>query len=149
MNLEIILLIINTVSTWFMTGLIWFVQIVHYPLFDGVGVEQFQTYAERHRQLTTMVVAAPMIVEIITAFLLAVVWKRSDGSLLWIGFGLVLAIWICTACFSIPCHAKLCGTGFDARTYHFLVGSNWIRTLLWTSRALLLAFVIYKQLTNP
>jgi hypothetical protein len=29
------ILILNACLTWFMTGLIWFVQIVHYPLFDA------------------------------------------------------------------------------------------------------------------
>lgn len=146
MKLELILLVINAGSTWFMTGLIWFVQIVHYPLFAAVGLEQFPAYAERHRQLTSLVVAGPMLTEIITALLLAVLWKRSDSLLLWGCFALVFAIWICTLCFSIPCHEKLCSTGFSSTTHQYLVTSNWLRTIFWTIRALLLAFIIYKQL---
>ncbi|MCK6525129.1 hypothetical protein L6R49_27300, partial [Myxococcota bacterium] len=32
-----LLLLIHAAATWFMVGLIWFVQIVHYPLFSAVG----------------------------------------------------------------------------------------------------------------
>lgn len=148
MQLEILLLMVNAAATWFMTGLIWFVQIVHYPLFDGVSSESFLTYVERHRQLTSLVVAGPMIVEITTAMLLALTWKHSDSALLWIGFALVVGIWICTACCSIPCHGKLCSLGFSEPTHQWLVNSNWIRTFLWTARAGLLGYVIYKLLIN-
>ena len=148
MNIDIILLILNAAATWFMTGLIWFVQIVHYPLFDSVGVQGFQSYAEKHRQLTSLVVAMPMITEIFSAFLLAILWKRSDSWLLWLCFAMVVGIWISTACCSIPCHAKLCGIGYSASTHHWLVLSNWLRTALWTTRSIVLALVIYKTVSN-
>lgn len=148
LNLDILLLIINTAATWFMTGLIWFVQIVHYPLFDSVGTNAFQAYAERHRQLTTLVVFSPMVIEICTAALLAMTWRRPDGWLLWICFAMVIGIWVSTALCSIPCHAKLCGTGYSEVTHHWLVTSNWIRTLLWTGRAIILGNVIFKLLAQ-
>jgi hypothetical protein len=50
-------------TSWFMTGLIWFVQIVHYPLFANVGTEQSKTYAQLHCDLTGAVVVVPMIVQ--------------------------------------------------------------------------------------
>lgn len=142
------LLLLNTAIAWFMTGLIWFVQIVHYPLFDSVGTAAFQAYAERHRQLTTLVVFSPMVVEICTAALLAITWKRADGWLLWLCFALVIGIWISTALCSIPCHAKLCGTGYSQATHHWLVLSNWVRTLLWSARALILGSIICKILAQ-
>lgn len=143
------LLIMNAVVTWFMTGLIWFVQIVHYPLFDSVGSLEFQSYAVRHRHLTTMVVALPMITEITTALLLVILWKRSDAMLLWVCFALVMAIWICTAFGSVACHEKLCTSGFSATTHRWLLTSNWLRTILWTMRSLILAYIIYKQVAKP
>lgn len=148
MQIEVFLLIVNAAATWFMTGLIWFVQIVHYPLFDGVGAESFLNYVEKHRELTSIVVAGPMVIEITTAMLLALTWKHSDSTLLWIAFVLVVGIWICTACCSIPCHGKLCSLGYSAPTHHWLVTSNWIRTVLWTARAAMLGFVIYKLVSK-
>ena len=55
---------INIASTWFMVGLIWFVQIVHYPLFGYVGSKEFETFHEHHKILITPVVGFVMIVEI-------------------------------------------------------------------------------------
>ena len=46
---------INIASTWFMIGLIWFVQIVHYPLFVYVGSKEFRTFHENHKILITPV----------------------------------------------------------------------------------------------
>ena len=34
------LLPVHIAVTWYMTGVIWFVQLVHYPLMDGVGRER-------------------------------------------------------------------------------------------------------------
>ncbi len=147
LNIEIILLILNAATSWFMTGLIWFVQIVHYPLFNSVGAQEFQAYAEKHRQLTSLVVVIPMITELCTALLVAILWKRSDSWLLWLCFALAVGIWLSTACCSIPCHAKLCSTGYSASTHHWLVLSNWLRTVLWTTRSIVLALLIYKLLS--
>ncbi len=62
-----LLLVLNLFSTVFMTGLIWFVQLVHYPLFDHVADGQFTPYHRQHTRRTTRVVAGPMLVEAITA----------------------------------------------------------------------------------
>ena len=34
---DVLLLLLHAAATLFMTGLIWFVQVVHYPLFARVG----------------------------------------------------------------------------------------------------------------
>ena len=70
-----VLLIANLISTWYMVGLIWMVQIVHYPLFGKVGPDQFVGYQISHQSLTTLVVGPPMLVEIVTATWL--VWSLS------------------------------------------------------------------------
>lgn len=130
-------LLLNIVSTLFMTGVIWFVQVVHYPLFNGVGLEGFETYETRHSNLTTFVVIVPMVVELITAALL--VWKRPtllNSWEVWLGLGLVGIIWLSTAFLQVPQHSKL-ALGFDAAAHGLLVSSNWLRTVAWTLRSAL------------
>ena len=61
---------LNLVSTWYMVGLIWMVQIVHYNMFDRVGQDQFARYEADHNRLITPIVGVPMLVEIATACLL-------------------------------------------------------------------------------
>jgi hypothetical protein len=55
-----------------MAGLSWFVGVVHYPLFTGVGAAGWRTYHRRHSDRTTAVVLAPMVAELLTAAAIAV-----------------------------------------------------------------------------
>lgn len=121
-----------------MTGVIWFVQVVHYPLFDGVGLEGFKLYETRHSNLTTFVVLVPMVTELVTAVLL--VWRRPGFAAAWelyLGLGLVIIIWLSTALLQVPQHSKL-AFGFDASAHGFLVSSNWVRTVAWSLRSALI-----------
>ena len=60
-----IVLFTQVFATVFMVGLIWFVQIVHYPLYANVGREQFPEYEALHNRLTTWVVGPAMLLEMV------------------------------------------------------------------------------------
>lgn len=127
-------LLANVAATLFMVGAIWFVQVVHYPLFEKVGAADFAVYSEAHSRLTGFVVGPPMLVELATAILL--LFFRPPGvpvSILWLGLGLVVAIWLSTAFLQVPRHTAL-GLGFDGEAHSFLVVSNWVRTFAWSLR---------------
>ena len=136
------LLLANAAATWFLTGLVWFVQVVHYPLFARVGEEGYAQYQAAHQARTTWVVAPPMLVELSTAFLLA--WRpppRLSAGWLWAGFGLVVLLWLSTALLQVPAHQRL-AAGFEREAWMRLVTSNWLRTAAWTARSLLAAWMI-------
>lgn len=114
-----------------MTGLIWFVQVVHYPLFGAVGAEAFTRYHALHTTRTTLVVAPLMLTE--AACALWLVWAR-PGPAAWIGAALVAVVWLATFGLSVPRHEVLSG-GFDSGAAEALVATNWVRTLAWTARA--------------
>jgi hypothetical protein len=129
-----LVLLANLAATMFMVGVIWFVQIVHYPLFGEVGEPNFAAYSEAHSRLTTFVVAPAMLVELATAALLVFLRPPGvPGFVLWIGVGLVAVVWVSTAFLQVPRHATL-GLGFDEGAYEFLVASNWVRTAAWSLR---------------
>lgn len=132
-----------------MVGLIWLIQIVHYPLFASVGVEQFSEYSERHQFLITFIVGPVMAAELITAIVLAF-YPVFPGVGLWfrIGLGLLVVIWVSTALIQVPQHGKLTG-GFDLATVQALVRGNWIRTIAWTLRGLILLVVLGKLIAVP
>jgi hypothetical protein len=140
------LLIVNAAVTWFLVGLIWVVQVVHYPLFARVGDDAWQDYHSAHARLITYVVAPVMFVEILTAVMLALTWRSPDGSstqvLLWTGVALVFAVWISTAFVQVPLHQRL-GSGLDAGLVRQLVLGNWVRTIAWSARGLLMAYLLY------
>ena len=48
---------VHAAATLFMAGVIWFVQVVHYPLLDGVGTDGSAAYQKRHSRLTTWAVS--------------------------------------------------------------------------------------------
>lgn len=125
-----------------MTGLIWFVQVVHYPLFKSVGKDNFINYEASHSFLTTMVVGPPMLVEIFTAFALIFYPISSlKSNMSYLLFFMVVLIWISTALLQVPQHSIL-GSGFDENAYNKLVYTNWIRTILWTLRSIILCTLI-------
>ncbi|MCX6613692.1 MAG: hypothetical protein NTW74_22960, partial [Acidobacteria bacterium] len=75
------LLKINLACSLYMTGLIWFVQIVHYPLFERIGTENFALYEERHQKLTTSVVAPAMLLELVASIVLVVLTSNPSPAL--------------------------------------------------------------------
>ena len=53
-----LVLCLNLISTWYMVGLIWLVQCVHYPLFAKVSAENYVQYQQLHERYITPVVGA-------------------------------------------------------------------------------------------
>lgn len=131
------ILLAHVASTWAMFGLIWFVQIVHYPLFDGVGDNEFPSYEKRHCRLTTWVVAPLMLTELATAIWLCLVRSSGQSSVLtWLGLGLVVLIWISTAVLQVPAHDNL-SEAFSSDQHTRLVATNWLRTVAWSLRGVI------------
>jgi hypothetical protein len=126
----------HAAATGVMTGLIWFVQVVHYPLLARVGAAYFVEYEEAHVRRTTWVVAPAMLVEAATATVLPFVSPTQPGrALAWSGLALLAAVWMSTALLQVPCHRKL-AHGFDPDVARRLVATNWIRTVCWSLRLL-------------
>ena len=136
------LLILNLLATWFMVGLIWMVQIVHYPLFAKVRADSFVAYQSSHQRLTSFVVGPPMLLEAFTSILMCWYPPAGCGMLLILaGIALVLILWLSTASLQIPCHMKL-EQGFDAAVHQKLVNSNWLRTVAWSTRGVLVTWML-------
>ena len=140
-----LILLAQVFSTLFMVGLIWFVQIVHYPLYANVGREQFPEYEALHNRLTTWVVGPAMLIEMVTAAMLLKYSHHASSSLAWTGLGLVIVIWVSTAALSVPAHDVLTA-GFSEGAYRKLVNTNWIRTVAWTARGVVLMVITYRNL---
>jgi hypothetical protein len=126
-----------------MVGVIWFVQIVHYPLMGLVGGSGFVAYSEAHSRLTSYVVGPPMLAEAVTAALLLVSRPPTVSFLAALtGAVLVAVIWLSTALLQVPRHTAL-GEGFYSREHRAVVATNWLRTLAWTARGALVMWMVY------
>ena len=137
-----ILLLIHAGATLAMVGLIWFVQVVHYPLFDLASERRFLRFAAEHQRRTSLVVVPLMLAEAGTALALLVAPPSGLGrGPLWVGLLLLVLIWLSTALLQIPLHRRL-SSGRDGPAIRRLVAGNWLRTTAWTARgALVLAMV--------
>ena len=125
----------HAASTSMMAGLIWFVQIVHYPLLARVPGEGFVAYLAGHQRRVTLVVAPTMLIELASAVLLVGAsmsgivsgWAAGSGAVL---IGLA---WCSTFLIQVPLHARL-SRGKNERLIRILVLTNWLRTLTWSAR---------------
>ncbi len=125
------LLLANAAATLFMTGVGWFVQVVHYPLFGSVGADEFSAYHDAHSRLVTRVVLLPMTVELVTSAWLVLDRPAGVGSAaVWAGLVLAVVTWASTALVQVPQHRALSPAGVRA-----LVARNWPRTLAWTAHS--------------
>ncbi len=144
-----LLLLLQLLSTLAMFGLIWFVQVVHYPLFLQVGAAQFPAYEAAHANRTTYIVAPLMLLELATAALLLLPGLRPamiSTWQAWAGAALVAVIWFSTAFLQVPLHNRL-QLGYSADVISKLVATNWIRTIAWSVRAMLVLHWVYLSKT--
>lgn len=128
--------LLHLLATLTMFGAIWIVQVVHYPLFSGVGAGGWAAYEAAHQSRITLVVGPAMLVELVTA-----VWLVLDRPAVFPAWavvgGLVLVgvLWASTALVQVPLHTALSRGGFDAEVHARLVATNWVRTAAWSLRA--------------
>ncbi len=136
----------NLLVTGFLTGLIWYVQIVHYPLLAQIGVGEFARYHAAHSTLTTRVVALPMLLELgLSGALLLYRPVGLAPAFAWAGFALAMAVWLCTFFVSVPLHSQL-GAGHDVAVIGRLVATNWLRVVAWSAHLALLGWALVRVL---
>lgn len=135
------ILLVNLISAGLMTGLIWFVQIIHYPLMAHVSPENFPTYHQKHVRLAGFLIAPIMLTELIAALLFSFVYESDWLSLIsLVNLMSVAVIWLSTFGLQVPLHSKLAITR-DSLVIKQLVCTNWLRTLAWSFRFCLFALI--------
>jgi hypothetical protein len=143
-----LVLAVHCLATVAMTGLVWFVQVVHYPLFAEVSRTEFASYELQHVRRTTWLVAPLMLTEAGSALLLAF-WPggMAPRGMILAGLTLLLVAWLSTFLLQVPCHNQL-RTSYSEAAVHRLVRSNWIRTVAWTLRSLLAVGLLLAHTTG-
>lgn len=128
-------LALQIAATLFMAGVIWIVQLVHYPLFARVGAAAFAAYEVEHRTRISLVVMPAMLLEVATAAWIAAAPPASVPA--WsarLALALLVLVWLSTFFLQVPLHDRL-SRSFDAAAIASLVRGNWIRTAAWSARA--------------
>jgi hypothetical protein len=126
----------HLIFTSIMTGVIWVIQIVHYPSFHFIEKELYTAFQKFHMNKISIIVIPIMLAELITGMMLFLD-KSSKSPFLIISFVILVLIWLITGVFFSKAHNELM-TGYQELVVNQLVVMNWIRTSLWTLRLLLL-----------
>jgi len=123
-----------------MTGLCWFVQIAHYPLFRKINEAEFPEY-ERKNVLTTAFVSVPiMAIELSTVLILL----YHEPNLFWcVNLLLIAIIALSTLVFQAPIHLILMQSTFTELITK-VIRTNWIRTISWSIRSIMLFYLLYQ-----
>jgi hypothetical protein len=133
------LLVLHAAATWAMTGLIWFVQLVHYPSYRDMAEKGFTGFQTRSTARTGFIVGPLIFTELGTAACL--LWKPPSGiglPWLWLGAALIAVNLASTLLVQVPLHVRL-REKHDVLLVERLIRANWVRTLAWSIRAVLVA----------
>jgi hypothetical protein len=125
-----------------LTGIIWLVQVVIYPQFLNVGAAEFSRYHFRHKLGITMIIVPLMLIEMGLACL-AVWWFRQSSIALLslVATLMTVGVWASTAFIQVPLHQALERERSES-TICRLTNTNWIRTVLWSVRLVLLTWAM-------
>ena len=125
---------INFISTSFMVGVIWVIQLLHYPSFHFINDQKYVEFQHFHMKRISFIVIPAMLVELASGLLLAYFF-RSSLTIILLAF--LLGIWGITFIFFTNIHQKLTN-GYDHSVVDRLIQINWSRTALWSLRLIIL-----------
>ena len=129
---------VHLIFTAIMVGVIWLVQVVHYPSFNFIDKKFYSDFQNFHIKRISFIVIPVMLLELVSGLILIYLDNRHSTPSL-ISFGILILIWIITGLFFAKAHQDLTA-GYDREIVKKIIKLNWIRTLLWSIRLILLLF---------
>jgi hypothetical protein len=129
--------------TFAMTGLIWLIQMVNYPLMSLVPPDDFPAYEASHCRRISPVVLPLMTGELVTSGWLTFRPIATVESELLVGAILTFLLWASTFLIQVPLHHQL-EKAFNPQAWKRLVLTNWIRTTLWSVRSILMGWIVWQ-----
>ena len=126
---------IHFASTAVMVGVIWVIQLLHYPTFHYIEKNNYSQFQKFHMNRISYIVIPAMVIEMLSGIMLVII---NDDFI--ISFSLLVCIWIITFVFFTNIHQRLLSK-YENTAVEKLVNLNWIRTTFWTVRLVIL-FII-------
>ena len=122
------------ISVLYLSGLIWTIQMVHYPSFTYVDEVEFSDFHQHHSRRISIAVVPAMLTELVAGVYLIFKEPAYGDELHLLLSGILGIIWLSTFLIQVPIHRQL-EKGKNMQNINALVKTNWIRTIGWTSRA--------------
>ena len=114
-------------SCLMMTGVIWLVQLVHYPSFLFIDKSRFPEFERFHQRRISLIVLPLMSAEFLSHIILLYLKGINFNLLGILSTFAIFSIWIITLFVCLPCHQSLTG-GYVHKTIMSLIKANWART---------------------
>ena len=130
-----LLFFLNVISAFLLTGVIWTIQIVHYPSFHYIDKLSFTNFHHFHERRISIIVMPLMLIELTTSTALYI--NNMSSIVFALNLLIVVLIWCSTFFIQVPIHSIL-SEKKDKKLIEKLVNTNWIRTFLWSMRMLLI-----------
>jgi hypothetical protein len=126
-----------------MVGLIWTIQLVHYPMFRHIAKESFPEAEKDHCRRIGWIVAPSMLCEAVSVVPLLLFQSGFAERLAqFIGLVLLFMIWASTYWVQVPLHRSL-SQGKESNDLERLIRSNWMRTVGWTARGCVVLVLLW------
>ena len=122
-----------------MVGVIWVIQLVHYPSFYFVNKKDYEQFQDFHMKRITYIVMPTMLIELLTGVYL-ILSGLGEKITFVISMILLGLIWLQTVIFFSRIHQKLT-LGYQKSLVDSLVKINWARTIMWSGRLVILLLV--------
>ncbi len=128
----------NLVLSFVAVGLIWTIQLVHYPSMRYISKDKFSAYHNFHSIRISILAMPLMFGELVTSIML---WYQNFNNAIQtvflVNLIIVVLIWLSTFLIQVPLHNAL-SKDKNTEKLSKLIFTNWIRTILWTSRSILM-----------
>lgn len=127
-------------------GILWFVQLIHYPLYGKIK-EDFVKYEKEHIKRTTLFLTPLIILDLLlNTFLVIKLSSQNCGLMLGFSLAFNVMTWLSTFSFQVEQHKKL-SVKFSRKVVSDLIKTCWIRTSFWTIKVLFLlaSFIVCFQ----
>ena len=134
-------LLVHVGSTWAVVGVIWIIQLLVYPAMASVPTEAFPAYERFHQRRVSWVLVLFAPAEVITGLIVFLAPGDVPRWMPFVGGVILVLLWVSTAFFFAPLHGRLLD-GFDPGLHQRLVSSNWMRTVGWSARGVLVLAMI-------
>lgn len=137
---------LHLVATSIMIGVIWVIQLVHYPSFHYIDRNRYGLFQEFHMRNISRIVFPVMLIELITGVLLVQLpIFGNSNNFFYIAFILLIIVWFLTATLFTSIHKNL-SNGYNKNIIYRLVNLNWMRTILWSLRIVFIFAFIFDSL---
>ena len=145
--MDVYLLLGSLCLSLYLVGVHWTFQLVHFPLLNRVGVNEFQDYQVSHQKRVIWSVRIPRLLAIILAAILIILdpWGIEIWQL-WAYLGSLILASAISFQFIRPLQALLSRQGYSSKMIQLVTRLHWARTLLSTAGAAILIYIVARLL---